>query len=199
MTNATFIKSSTHYKDSPETNLPEYAFIGRSNVGKSSLINILTGRKKLAMVSGTPGKTKLINHFLIDNSWYLVDLPGYGFAKVSKTEREKWDLMIREYILHRENLVNVFVLVDGSIPPQTIDLDFIRWLGISGIPFAIVLTKTDKVSKNKVQSQLAVYKKELGKEWDELPQLFLSSAVNNSGRDEIMKYIEVMNKNIRES
>lgn len=198
MTNAVFVKSSTDYKTSPETKLPEYAFIGRSNVGKSSLINLLTGRKKLAMVSGRPGKTKLINHFLINDSWYLVDLPGYGFAKVSKAEREKWDIMIREYLLHRENLVNVFVLIDGNLHPQPIDLDFIRWLGVSGIAFAIVFTKTDKMSKNKFQSMLAAYKKELYKEWDELPQLFVTSAVNNTGRDEILKYIDQMNKNIQE-
>jgi GTP-binding protein len=158
---AEFIKSSTHYKDCPVSSLPEYAFIGRSNVGKSSLINMLTGYGKLAKISTTPGKTQLINHFLINNSWYLTDLPGFGFAKVSKKQKSSWEKMIREYLLKRENLVSTFLLVDSRHLPLKNDLDFMEWMGESQIPFVIVFTKADKPGKTELESTLAKYRKKL--------------------------------------
>ena len=180
----------------PKDTKPEYAFIGRSNVGKSSLINMLTNNKRLAKTSATPGKTLLINHFIINREWYLVDLPGYGYAKRSKKEVEKLDQMIRGYILQREQLVNVFVLVDIRLEPQKIDLDFIEWLGVSSVPFAIVFTKADKLSPNKARQATEAYKRKLSETWEELPPMFLTSAEKKEGRDDVLNYIEQINKEL---
>ena len=180
----------------PKDNKPEYAFIGRSNVGKSSLINMLTNNKKLAKTSATPGKTLLINHFIINNEWYLVDLPGYGFAKRSKKEVAKLEQMISGYILQREQLVNVFLLVDIRLEPQKIDLEFIQWLGDSSVPFAIVFTKADKLSATKASQQVEAYKKVLLETWEELPPIFITSAEKRLGRDEVLDYIEKINKEL---
>ena len=177
----------------PQDSKPEYAFIGRSNVGKSSLINMLTNNRKLAKTSQTPGKTLLINHFLINREWYLVDLPGYGYAKRSKKEVDRLDQMIRGYILQREQLVNVFVLVDIRLEPQKIDLEFINWLGISSIPFAIVFTKADKLTANKARQAMEAYKKTLAETWDEMPPMFLTSAEKKEGRDDVLNYIDRIN------
>ena len=181
----------------PQDNKPEYAFIGRSNVGKSSLINMLTNNKKLAKTSATPGKTLLINHFIINNEWYLVDLPGYGFAKRSKKEIQKLEQMINGYILQRQQLVNVFLLVDIRLEAQKIDLDFIQWLGQSSVPFAIVFTKADKLSATKVNQNLEAYKKVLSETWEELPPMFVTSAEKKQGREEILDYIEKINKELK--
>jgi len=181
----------------PKDTKPEYAFIGRSNVGKSSLINMLTNNKRLAKTSATPGKTLLINHFIINNEWYLVDLPGYGFAKRSKKEIAKLEQMIEGYILQREQLINVFVLVDVRLEPQKIDLEFIEWLGTSSIPFSIVFTKADKLSAGKVAQNVAQYKKVLMETWEELPPMFVTSSENKQGRDEVLDYIEQINKNLK--
>ena len=180
----------------PKDNKPEYAFIGRSNVGKSSLINMLTNNKKLAKTSATPGKTLLINHFIINNEWYLVDLPGSGFAKRSKKEVAKLEQMISGYILQREQLVNVFLLVDIRLEPQKIDLEFIQWLGDSSVPFAIVFTKADKLSATKASQQVEAYKKVLLETWEELPPIFITSAEKRLGRDEVLDYIEKINKEL---
>jgi len=190
---ADFVKSSPHYEDCPAPDRPEYAFIGRSNVGKSSLINYLTGRKKLAKTSSTPGKTQLINHFMVNEEWYLVDLPGYGWAQVSKKEKLKWKKMIDEYLLIRQNLCCVFVLIDSRHPAQKIDLEFIDWLGGEGIPFAIVFTKTDKLGKTQVQSNISDYKKVLKQSWDELPDLFITSSGHKVGGEEILDFIQTVN------
>ncbi|MCB2206784.1 MAG: ribosome biogenesis GTP-binding protein YihA/YsxC [Bacteroidetes bacterium] len=191
---AEFITSSTKIEQCPQPNKPEYAFIGRSNVGKSSLINMLTGRKKLVKVSGSPGKTITINHFLINENWYLVDLPGYGFAKRSKTERAKWEKMIRSYILKRTNLLNVFLLVDARHEPQKLDIDFMEWLGASKIPFVIVFTKEDKLKKMQLENNLAIYKKHLLKNWEELPGIFIASSKSGLGKEEILDFINETNQ-----
>ncbi len=191
---ADFVTSSAKWQQCPEPDKPEYAMIGRSNVGKSSLINMLTGRKKLAKISGTPGKTITINHFLINNDWYLVDLPGYGYAKRSKSERQKWEKMIRGYLLNRENMMSVFVLVDSRHEPQNNDLEFINWLGMSQIPFVIVFTKADKLSKNKLEQNISTYKKTLLKEWESLPPIIISSSETGNGKEEILNYIEENNR-----
>jgi GTP-binding protein len=191
---ATFTISSPSVEKCPEPKFPEYAFIGRSNVGKSSLINMLTGRKQLAKTSANPGKTQLINHFLINGQWYLVDLPGYGYAKVSWSERVKWQKMIRDYMLKRENLMTVFVLVDVRHEPQKQDIEFVNWLGGNRIPFSIVFTKCDKVSKQQVVRSVEHYKRTLRETWEELPNLFLSSSEIRTGRDEILFHIEESNK-----
>ena len=181
----------------PKDTKPEYAFIGRSNVGKSSLINMLTNNKKLAKTSSTPGKTLLINHFIINKEWYLVDLPGYGYAKRSKKEVDKLNQMIRGYILQREQLVNVFVLVDIRLEPQKIDLEFIEWLGLSSIPFAIVFTKADKLTANKANQSVEAYKNKLLETWEELPPMFLTSAEKKQGRDEVLDYIDRINRELK--
>lgn len=191
---ATFIISSTEVDKCPEPKLPEYAFIGRSNVGKSSLINMICGRKELAKTSGKPGKTQLINHFLINKEWYLVDLPGYGYAKVAWTERVKWQQMIRNYLLKRANLLNVFVLVDIRIEPQDSDLQFINWLGANRVPFCIVFTKSDKISKLQAVNAVETYKKTLLETWEDVPYLFITSAEKRQGRDELLRFIEESNK-----
>ncbi len=183
----------------PQDMKPEYAFIGRSNVGKSSLINMLTNHKKLAKTSSTPGKTLLINHFIINREWYLVDLPGYGFAKRSKKEIARLDQMIRGYILQREQLVNVFVLVDVRLEPQAIDLEFINWLGESSVPFAIVFTKADKLTQNKAAQNVEAYKRKLSEVWEELPPIFLTSSESRKGRDELLQYIEDINHSLNEN
>ncbi|WPP49412.1 ribosome biogenesis GTP-binding protein YihA/YsxC [Catalinimonas niigatensis] len=187
---AEFIKSSSDIKQCPESPLPEYAFIGRSNVGKSSLINMLTGRKKLAKISAKPGKTQLINHFLINKQWHLVDLPGYGWAKVSKSKRADWGDMIQNYLLKRAQLLCLFILIDSRIPPQEIDLSFIAWVGTKQIPFVLVFTKVDKQSINKTQKSIAAFRRALKEEWAELPLMFVTSSTDNTGKDEILEYID---------
>ncbi|MEJ6582869.1 MAG: ribosome biogenesis GTP-binding protein YihA/YsxC [Crocinitomicaceae bacterium] len=191
---AQFVISNTDLKLCPTDGKPEYAFIGRSNVGKSSLINMVTQRNKLAKTSGTPGKTQLINHFIINNEWYLVDLPGYGYAKASKTSRAKWEKFISEYLTQREELLNVFVLLDCRLEPQQIDLEFMNWCGEKNIPFSMVFTKIDKVSSTVLQKNLAKYKKEMLKYWDDLPPVFTSSAESKFGREKILNYIERINE-----
>lgn len=191
---AQFVISNTDFKKCPESKLPEYAFIGRSNVGKSSLINMLTDHSKLAKTSGRPGKTQLINHFVINDEWYLVDLPGYGWAQVSKENRKKWDKMVKDYLLYRANLYLVFVLVDSRLPPQKVDVEFINWIGENQIPLVIVLTKTDKLSKNQVAMNEAAIRRELKEQWEELPPIFKSSAVDKNGKEEILNYIEEINR-----
>ncbi len=193
---AEFIISNTDYKKSPEPNKPEYAFIGRSNVGKSSLINMLTQHKNLAKTSGTPGKTQLINHFLINDQWYLVDLPGYGYAKVSKKARDQFNSINTRYILNRQNLINLFVLVDSRHEPQKIDLAFMEWLGQNGIPFSIIFTKVDKMGSSTLQKNIALYRKILLKQWEEIPQYFTSSATDKTGKTEILQYIETINEQV---
>lgn len=196
ITSAKFTLSSPHVGMCPNDDKPEYAFIGRSNVGKSSLINMLCRNKKLAKTSATPGKTMLINHFIINDEWYLVDLPGYGYAKRSKTEIHKLSQMIRGYILQREQLVNVFVLIDVRHEPQNVDLEFINWLGESQVPFTIVFTKADKLTKSKVQANVAGYCKKLSETWEELPKYFVTSSESRTGRDEVLNYIDDINKTI---
>lgn len=190
---AEFVVSNTNFEKCPKPDMPEYAFIGRSNVGKSSLINMLCNRKSMAKTSATPGKTQLINHFIIDKTWYLVDLPGYGFARTSKSSLVAWDKMIRDYLEKRMNLMTTFVLIDVRLEPQKIDVAFINWLGTSEIPFTIVFTKTDKISKQQVESSVAKYKRELKKTWDEVPSFFISSAEKNIGRDVILDFITQAN------
>lgn len=192
-----FVKSSTSYKDCPKPLFPEYAFIGRSNVGKSSLINMLVQRKNLAKTSGTPGKTRLLNHFLINENWYLCDLPGYGFAKVSKSIREKWEQVIKNYLLHRENLMCALVLIDVRHEALSNDLEFIDWLGRKGIPFVIVFTKADKLSAPKLDLQLQRYQKKLADHWEPLPPMYVSSATTKEGREDILELISITNNEFR--
>jgi GTP-binding protein len=187
---ASFVKSSTSLKQCPDTSVPEFAFIGRSNVGKSSLINMLTGWSRLAKISGNPGKTRTINHFLINETWYLVDLPGYGYAKVSASMKEKWGRATREYILKRDNLVCLFVLLDSRLKPQRSDMDFMEFLGINQVPFARVFTKTDKLSRSAMKRSIIIYDDEMLKKWESLPVSFISSTVDKRGRDEILNFIE---------
>lgn len=193
---AEFVISNTDVKKCPASSLPEYAFIGRSNVGKSSLINMLTQRKGLAMTSQQPGKTQLINHFLINNEWHLVDLPGYGFARVGQSNRERLKSIIEDYILEREQLTNLFILLDCRHEPQKIDLEFIEWAGENGVPFALVFTKADKLSKGKLASNIEAYKQTLLESWEELPPIFITSSEAKEGRDELLNYIEDINKTI---
>lgn len=193
---AEFLVSNTDVKKCPGLPRPEYAFIGRSNVGKSSLINMLTGQKALAKVSSRPGKTQLINHFLIDGRWYLVDLPGYGYAKTSKAARGEFSRVITSYITGREMLTCLFVLVDMRLEPQAIDLRFMEWLGENGVPFAIVFTKRDKLSGNEARKNLDVYKNTLLKTWEELPPVFITSSESGAGRDELLGFIDEVNISI---
>lgn len=193
---AEFVISNTDVKKCPAGTFPEYAFIGRSNVGKSSLINMLTSRKGLAMTSATPGKTMLINHFLINDSWYLVDLPGYGYARRGREGQEQIRTIIEDYILEREQMTNLFVLIDSRLEPQKIDLEFMEWLGENGIPFAIIFTKADKLKGGRLKMNINAYLRELKKQWEELPPYFISSSEDRTGRTEIHDYIESINKDI---
>ncbi len=190
---AKFLLSSPDYKQCPPDTLPEYAFIGRSNVGKSSLINMLVGFGGLAKTSSTPGKTQLINHFIVNENWYLVDLPGYGYAKVSKVQQAKFSSMIENYIANRTNLRCIFVLIDSRHEPQTNDMDFMRWLGENGLPFAIIFTKSDKLSATALQKSINHYKAVMKQYWTEMPQHFISSAEKKTGREEILALIEKLN------
>ena len=191
-----FVISAPMVSMCPKDTKPEYVFIGRSNVGKSSLINMLCRHKGLAKTSATPGKTLLINHFIINKEWYLVDLPGYGYAKRSKKEIQKLDQMIRGYILGREQLVNTFVLVDARLEPQAVDLEFMNWLGVSGVPFSILFTKADKLSAQKVKQNVEAYKTKMQETWEEMPPYFITSAEKGQGRDEVLGYIEEINKSL---
>lgn len=193
---ADFIISNTDYKKCPQDGKPEYAFIGRSNVGKSSLINMLTNKKGLALASSKPGKTQLINHFLINNEWYLVDLPGYGYAQRGKEGRDRIRNIIDSYILHRNDLTSLFLLLDCRHEPQKIDLEFIEWLGENGIPFAIIFTKIDKITKSKLKENMTIYTDKLEETWDELPPIFYTSSEHKLGREEILDYIENININL---
>ena len=199
ITSAEYTISSPDVRMCPQTGEPEYAFIGRSNVGKSSLINMLTGRKGLAKTSATPGKTMLINHFKINGEWYLVDLPGYGYAKRSKREQEKLVEMIRGYILRREQMVNLFLLIDSRHAPQRIDLEFIEWLGENGVPFSIVFTKADKQSATRTGQNITDYLARLSEQWEELPPHFVTSAETRQGRDDVLDYIEQINREMAAS
>ena len=193
---AEFIISNTDYLKCPDSRLPEYAFIGRSNVGKSSLINMLCDRKGLAMTSSKPGKTLLINHFLINKNWHLVDLPGYGYATTGKKMREQLQEIIENYILNREQLTCLFLLIDCRHEPQKIDLEFMEWLGENDVPFSIVFTKLDKLSHVKGVESIRVYKEKLSEQWEELPPIFITSSEKRTGRDELLAYIEEITKGL---
>lgn len=195
---AEFVISNSRADQCPNTDLPEYAFIGRSNVGKSSLINMLTKQSKLAMTSSTPGKTLLINHFLINKEWYLVDLPGYGYAQRGKRMIEKITKLIEYYILERQQLTCLFVLVDSRLDPQKIDLEFMEWLGENGIPFSIIFTKADKQNASKTKMNVKKYTEKLKEQWEELPPYFVSSSEKGTGRQEILGYIDEINHSLQE-
>lgn len=196
ITSAEFVISNTDVKKCPAGIFPEYAFIGRSNVGKSSLINMLTSRKGLAMTSSTPGKTTLINHFLINKNWYLVDLPGYGYARRGQKGKDQIRTIIEDYILEREQMTNLFVLIDSRLEPQKIDLEFMEWLGENGIPFSIIFTKADKLKGGRLKMNINAYLRELSKQWEELPPHFVSSSEDRTGRIDILNYIENINKDL---
>ena len=196
ITSAEFVISNTNVKKCPAGTFPEYAFIGRSNVGKSSLINMLTARKGLAMTSATPGKTMLINHFLINKNWYLVDLPGYGYARRGQKGKDQIRTIIEDYILEREQMTNLFLLIDSRLEPQKIDLEFMEWLGENGIPFSIIFTKADKLKAGRLKMNINAYLRELSKQWEELPPYFMSSSESRTGRTEILDYIESINKDL---
>lgn len=191
---ARFVTSSPSVDKCPDTQMHEYAFIGRSNVGKSSLINMLTGKKDLAMTSATPGKTMLINHFIVNDKWQIVDLPGYGYARRSKADRARLEDMIHNYILNRQQMTNLFLLIDGRHQPQKIDLEFMNWLGENGVPFSIVFTKLDKLTSTAARKATADYCSALLEYWDELPPVFRTSSVDRRGRNEILDYIEQLNQ-----
>ena len=193
---ARFIISNTDIKKCPQDGKPEYAFIGRSNVGKSSLINALTNQKKLAQTSATPGKTLLINHYLINNEWYLVDLPGYGYAKRSKSQNEQLEQIISSYVLDREQMTLLFVLIDCRHEPQKIDLEFFQWLGENGVPFSIIFTKADKLTKSVLAKNIAAYKAKLLEEWEELPPVFVTSSEKGLGKEEVLGYIAEINSTL---
>lgn len=193
---AEFVISNTDIKKCPDSALPEYAFIGRSNVGKSSLINMITAHKGLAMTSQKPGKTQLINHFLINKSWHLVDLPGYGYARLGQSNREKLKTIIESYILDREQLTCLFILLDCRHEPQKIDLEFIEWAGEHGVPFALVFTKADKLSRGRLSANVEAYKQKLRESWEELPPIFVTSSEKKEGRDELLAYIDEINQTL---
>lgn len=193
---AQFVISNTDITRCPQDGLPEYAFIGRSNVGKSSLINMITNHKNLAMTSSKPGKTMLINHFIVNESWYLVDLPGYGFAKRDKKGRSQITTVIEDYILERTAMTNLFVLIDSRMEPQQIDLEFLEWLGENSIPFSIIFTKADKLSKGKLDANIRGFLNKMQDDWEELPPHFVTSSEKRVGRDEVLDYIDSINKNI---
>lgn len=190
ISSAEFVKSSQELNQCPQPDMPEFAFIGRSNVGKSSLINMLVEKKDLAKTSSQPGKTQLINHFIINDEWYLVDLPGYGYARTSMENRKRWRMMIENYLLKRENLLTVFVLIDSRIEPQKNDLEFINFLGENGVPIKLIFTKTDKQSAKKTQDSLELFKQTLSEYWEELPEIILTSSENKTGRGEVLETIE---------
>ncbi|UYQ92036.1 ribosome biogenesis GTP-binding protein YihA/YsxC [Chitinophaga horti] len=194
---AEYIISSPDWEKCPAPDLPEYAFIGRSNVGKSSLINMLTGREKLAKTSGTPGKTQLINHFLINKQWYIVDLPGYGFAKVSQSQRRQWSQMIENYLRKRTNLVNIFVLIDSRHTPQQIDIDFVNQLGEWQVPFSLVFTKADKSTQLEVSRNIKAFLNKLRENWEFLPAHYVTSTVKRMGRDKILEFVDELNARFR--
>ena len=194
---AEFVVSNTKVDLCPKTNLPEYAFIGRSNVGKSSLINMLCNKKKLAKTSSRPGKTQLINHFLINKKWYLVDLPGYGYARASKTQKKTFQKFIIDYFTKRKELVSAFLLIDLRHNPQPIDMDFLRWLGENFIPFSIVFTKADKIKEKDLERKVSDYLLKLKEEWESLPQYFVTSSEKKLGQESIMKYIQQVNENFK--
>lgn len=196
---AEFVISNTDVHKCPDTHLPEYAFIGRSNVGKSSLINMLTAHKGLAMTSQKPGKTQLINHFLINKEWHLVDLPGYGYARVGQANRERLKSIIEDYILERPQLTNLFILLDCRHEPQKIDLEFIEWAGENGVPFSLVFTKADKLSKGRLASNVEAYKQRLLESWEELPPIFVTSSEERQGRDELLDYIDSINQSLAQA
>jgi len=198
ISSADFVVSNSDVSKCPDSKLPEYAFIGRSNVGKSSLINMLVNKKGLAMTSSKPGKTLLINHFIINSEWHLVDLPGYGFAQAGKANRERLRKMIESYILMRNQLTNLFLLIDSRHAPQKIDLEFIEWLGLNGIPFSIVFTKADKLSGSRLNENIQAYKEKLNEEWEELPPVFVTSSSTAKGKDEILDYIDSINSKPKE-
>jgi len=191
-----YLQSTDDWRKCPDNKLPEYAFIGRSNVGKSSLINMLANNKSLAKISSKPGKTQTINHFLVNNTWYLVDLPGYGYATVSKTMRDYWLRMIDNYLINRENLQLVFVLIDARIDPQQSDIEFINNMGNMEIPLAVIFTKTDKISSKKLEENIGLFKKRILEYWEELPPYFISSGKDGTGRDDILNYIKKINENL---
>ncbi len=190
ITTADFVISNTNPSLCPAPNKKEFAFIGRSNVGKSSLINLLVNRKNLAKTSSTPGKTQTINHFIINNAWYLVDLPGYGYASISRSKSQSWGPMIEMYLKKRTNLMTTFVLLDPRLEPQPIDLDFIQWMGTQGIPFSLVFTKVDKISRGQLAQTRTLWEKKLSASWEELPLMFMTSATDQRGKDELLAYIE---------
>ena len=198
ISNTEFVISNTDVTKCPAGTLPEYAFIGRSNVGKSSLINMLTNRKGLAMTSSTPGKTMLINHFLINDSWYIVDLPGYGYARRGLKGKDQIRTIIEDYILEREQMTNLFVLIDCRLEPQKIDLEFMEWLGENGVPFSIIFTKADKLKGGRLKMNINDYLRALREHWEELPPYFISSSDNRLGRTEILDYIESINKEVNQ-
>ena len=189
---AKFIMSNTDYRKCPPPTIPEFSFIGRSNVGKSSLINTLVSRKNLAKTSGTPGKTRLINHFLINDEWYLVDLPGYGYAKTSKSNRASWEKMISNYLLNRENLISTFILIDSRLEPQKVDKEFLTWMGENELPFVIAFTKTDKITKTKLAGNIKLWKEFLQIYWEELPLSILTSSKTKLGKEDVLEVIEKM-------
>lgn len=196
---AQYVMSNSDYEKCPPPTLPEYAFIGRSNVGKSSLINMLTEKKALAKTSQQPGKTQMINHFVINQTWYLVDLPGYGYAKVSKTERDKWEKMIHDYLFNRENLMCTFVLIDIRHSALAVDLEFMASLGEAGIPFHIIFTKADKLKASQISGQVAAYQEKMAESWDEIPPMFVTSAEKQEGRDEVLGAIENYNRSFQKT
>lgn len=193
---ARFVISNTDIRKCPNDGRPEYAFIGRSNVGKSSLINMLANNSKLAMTSSTPGKTLLINHFIVNDEWYLVDLPGYGYAKRSKSQNEQLERIISNYILGREEMTLLFVLIDCRHEPQKIDIEFFQWLGENGVPFSIIFTKADKLTKSALAMNVAAYKKRLLEDWEELPPVFITSSETAFGREEVLQYINDINETL---
>ena len=194
---AEFVISNTDFRKCPAGNRPEYAFIGRSNVGKSSLINMLTGHNGLAKTSSTPGKTLLINHFMVNNEWYIVDLPGYGYARRGKEQREQLRHIIQTYILGRQQMTNLFVLVDSRHEPQAVDMEFMNWCGEHNVPFSIVFTKMDKLGRDAGQRNIEAYKQQLGETWEELPPIFITSSQDGRGRDELLDYIDSINKQLK--
>lgn len=195
ITKAIYFQGNVDYRKCPQLDKPEYAFIGRSNVGKSSIINMLTDNSKLAQVSGSPGKTKLINHFYINDDWYLVDLPGYGWARTSKSSKAEWDIMTKDYLTKRENMICAFVLIDSCIEAQKIDLEYMEGLALNGIPFAMLFTKADRTNKTRISAIIDKYKAKMLETWEELPKMIITSAKEKTGKEEVLAFIDELNKN----